>query len=373
MADQDLVLHSKYGAEFYEKNGKKYGKFFLVNGSMNLMKWQVPPENIEPHLKSFIGMPYISEPNFEHMGFKPTTPVEEIIRKQESARVGTIVDTPFDKKRMEAYAVVEFHDDKVFEELKQGIGIYTSPAITGFPNPDILAKEGKLVYDNIWYGLHLARVKSPAYGVMNATMKTLCEGEACLKSLTATAAAAMAKLGLELPSSSSEHQQEQLSLDYSMTTGKTVEQLEKENADLASQVASLSKDLASFKTQAQTASAFEKQIDDMKSQLASFHKEKKDKLVSEIASMKVDGDLIEAKDRAAEIDSLSKLDVKDLESQLASISPAVAKIKALKTQSASNSQGTRSNVVREVRMPTTGTAAAKEPIRTIEQSRELFA
>ena len=177
--------------EFTETKEGQFAKFFLLNSQFNQMDWRVSSDSIPKYLDTFKDMPYISEPNLEHFGMKEDTPVSETLVTQEKYKAGTIVKTGYVPNRDVAFAVVKFENNKkgkeTFKELRQGKAIYVSPAVVGIANID---EVGRTTYDT-WHGLHLARVKNPAYGVMAASIKETCEGpgSSCINTLFSSAVA----------------------------------------------------------------------------------------------------------------------------------------------------------------------------------------
>lgn len=173
--------------ELYEEGGKRYARFFLINSDWNGRNWRVTEASIPQNIQTFEGMPYISEPNLEHFGMNSNTPVSEVLAKQEQYSAGPIIKVGYDQKKGEGFAIVEIQKDRVWKELQNGEAIYVSPAVTGIANMDEM---GRATYD-VWHGLHLARVKVPAYGVMVASIKETCEGpgSTCINRLFASAVA----------------------------------------------------------------------------------------------------------------------------------------------------------------------------------------
>ncbi len=169
----------------WQKDGKKYAKFFLMSADQNLNLWQVPIDTIPKYLPTFIGQPLTEEPNGEHFGAE-NMETHQIVTAQEDYRVGTIIEVDWNQATKIGTAIVEIHEDDLWERIKAGEAIHVSPAITG------MAKEysdGSKVYSE-WHGLHLARVDNPAYGVMHANLQKTCEGDEreCVRRLTSTAA-----------------------------------------------------------------------------------------------------------------------------------------------------------------------------------------
>jgi len=179
---------SKLTADFgfnqlYQKGSKKYLKAFLISEAANLKSWQVTPESIPQRIRTFIGRPYISEPQLEHFG-ADFMPVQQILDQQEKYRAGTIIDVQYNSKTGTAHAIIEITDNQVWQELQSGKAIYVSPAVAGF---SVLGNGLRTFVD--WFGLHLARVAKPAYGVMHASITKTCEGseKECVDMLVASA------------------------------------------------------------------------------------------------------------------------------------------------------------------------------------------
>ena len=176
---------STAGVHSYVENNKRFALFFLLNGQQNLNLWRVTPESLPKYMDTFIGMPFIEDPGEGHFGIDEDTLTSEILSEQEDYRKGTITSVFYDPKLVEAVAVVEITDDDLWQRIQSGATIHVSPAITGRP---IVYSDGSKTYD-MWYGLHLARVKNPAYGVMHASLQKTCQGseQQCIKQMTAMA------------------------------------------------------------------------------------------------------------------------------------------------------------------------------------------
>ena len=170
----------------FEKNGKKFAKIFLISSVENLKKWKVTAESVPRRLRTFIKRPYISEPGLAHFD-TDQIPIEETLKKQEKFRAGTIQDVVVENGI--AYAVVEFENNELgnraWREMKNGKAIYSSPAVAGIWK---MVDGVKTFVD--WFGLHLARVDKPAYGVFHATIKETCEGSEreCIRNLVTASA-----------------------------------------------------------------------------------------------------------------------------------------------------------------------------------------
>lgn len=174
---------------FFEDDVGKWGKFFLISPARNVNKWRVTANSIPKRIKTFEGRPFISEPNLEHFGAENMSSPLEIIRKQDEFRMGIIKKVVFDSKTGEGDALVLFDKtpeaERVWLDMKAGNAFFVSPAIAG----EFVEVNGERIYQD-WFGLHLARVANPAYGVFHASIKATCEGDErkCIQNLIATAA-----------------------------------------------------------------------------------------------------------------------------------------------------------------------------------------
>lgn len=173
---------------FFEDDVGKWGRFFLISPARNVNKWRVTADSIPKRIKTFEGRPFISEPNLEHFGAENMSSPLEIIRKQDEFRMGIIKKVTFDSKTGEGDAVVLFDKtpeaERVWLDMKAGNAFFVSPAIAG----EFVEVNGERIYQD-WFGLHLARVTNPAYGVFHASIKATCEGDErkCVQNLIATA------------------------------------------------------------------------------------------------------------------------------------------------------------------------------------------
>ena len=173
---------------FFEDETGKWGRFFLISPARNVNKWRVTEPSIPKRIQTFVGRPFISEPGLAHFGAENMANPLEIIRKQDEFRVGVIKKVPFDEKKGEGDALVLFDKnpfaERVWEDLKAGNAFYVSPAIAG----EFVEVNGERIYQD-WFGLHLARVANPAYGVFHASIKATCEGDErkCVQNLIAVA------------------------------------------------------------------------------------------------------------------------------------------------------------------------------------------
>jgi hypothetical protein len=285
-------------ASFFQKDGNNFGKFFLINGQENLKGWRVTEASLPKFLKTFIGKPFISEPDLAHFG-ADDMPVHEVMQAQEEFRVGDIVDVTFDPKTTQAEAIVKFHNtpsgEKIWNEIQAGKAIYVSPAVAGF---SFDSPEGNPIFVE-WYGLHLARVENPAYGVFHASLKKTCTGDEkhCLDMLIASAnihttvesssiiskTSSIVKMAEENIGSTKDSEK-QKGVDSPSVEGGTddteeVKELRDENASLKSKVASLEKSTA-------TVQSLTKQVADLEEKQEEAEEEEKKEVAEDIIEKK---------------------------------------------------------------------------------------
>lgn len=401
---------SEFLPEFTETSEGKFGKFFLINSQFNEMDWRVTQDSIPKYLDTFKDMPYISEPDFEHFGMTETTPVSETLATQEKHKAGTIVKTGYVPNRDVAFALVKFDNNKkgkeTFAELKEGKAIYVSPAVVGIANVD---EVGRTTYDT-WHGLHLARVKNPAYGVMAASIKETCEGpgSSCINSLFSSAVASgiikpcqfkelsktgndsfntdnllnnildIAELKIMDPETNLEIAVNKDSLAkiqkfYSTKIAATEKQVTELNEKIKASIAQydtnecgpgeqmldgkcVKKDVASI-----TDPAAKKLIDTLTQKVASFEDREKETYVGEIVDKRVETGMIPKEDHQKTVEELMKSDIGSLRSLHENEIPLLDKIISLNA----NSPGNKFKGNRLVHVPEgTGMASGSSDIPT---------
>lgn len=147
-----------------EGEDKFFIKFFLLDDSLNLNRWQVTSEALHNNLKTFIGTPFVVERKFDH-------PRPE---NQESARDGTITEVGFDESSGKAYGVAEIFDPEAKQKISSGEVSFVSPSIS-VEDHDMINVGGKDVAIR-FKGEHVAGVKEPAFGKVKAQIKGQCHG-----------------------------------------------------------------------------------------------------------------------------------------------------------------------------------------------------
>lgn len=239
-----------YGTELFERDGKKFAKFFLISDARNLKGWQVAKASIPKRIRTFIGRPFVSEPGLAHFGADNMS-LNQVLVEQERFRAGTIVDVTQDPVTNIAAAIVEFANNNlgnsVWSELQQGKAIYVSPAVAGTS----VNQNGTSLFTD-WFGLHLARVDSPAYGVFHASIKATCEGDErkCVEQLIASASVLISSndsFNFAGFSCSKDMMSSTSQITSTAQTEDEKKKLMEENASLKQQIASITKEVADIK------------------------------------------------------------------------------------------------------------------------------
>jgi len=338
----------------YSNGTRKFAKFFLISDKENLKKWQVTPESIPRRINTFIGMPFVSEPELAHFG-ADDMPLDEILRVQEKWRAGTIVDVQFNPQTMQAFAIVEFLDNalgqETWKELNEGKAVYVSPAVAG--SGKRTATGVNLFLD--WIGIHLARVKSPAYGVFHASIKSSCEGNEreCIRNLMASASNFINDSFNIVGFSSCKNMSKQEQIQSAMTD----EELKKDMASLKSEMASVKTafeklggeanpdtkpvpdpSLKSGQTTPVTdpivdpqnhsvGSANEKEFENVKTKLASYEKKFAAASLEKLVTLKASaGVYSSAAEEEADKKKFEGATEEDIEKEIASITPLLQKL-----------------------------------------------
>ena len=370
-------------ASFFQKDGANFAKFFLINGQENLKGWRVTEASLPKFLKTFIGKPFISEPNLAHFG-ADDMPVHEVMKAQEEFRVGDIVDVTFDPKTTQSEAIVKFHNtpagEKIWNEIQAGKAIYVSPAVAGF---SFDSPEGNPVFVE-WYGLHLARVDNPAYGVFHASIKKTCTGEEkhCLDMLVASANihTNVAESSYIVKTSSSvkmaeenigstKPDEKQKGVDDPKVEGGTedteeVKELRDENASLKSKVANLEKSNA-------TVASLTKQVADLEEKQEEAEDEEKKEVAEDIIEKKKEVET------SQEDEEMTEEEVKEETANL--MKKSLASLKEIQQIYKSASAGLEKQVAnltdrvgsRIIKVPSVASASKSDTKITMETIREL--
>jgi len=278
-------------------------------------------------------------------------PLDEILSKQENFRKANIFDVEIrtNNQGIELYAIVETTNEKLFEEINSGEGIFVSPAISGRP---IRQPCGTLLYDQ-WVGLHLARVDDPAYGIMRASIKQTCEGteRQCVKSLISSAASLNISFN---PLEESHIMTTNSSAAVAIASEDELKKLKEENASLTKKLASandiIKDNIEKKEKQDSQIATITSELADVKTKIAAEEEEDKKELAAKIAGIEKEDEV----ENAATEDELMKLDKEELARKLASANSYHTKLASLKSTA---SQGS-SKVVRMTR--TASTAALQK-------------
>jgi hypothetical protein len=309
------------------------------------------------------------------------------MEQQEKFRVGDIVDVTFDPKTTQAEAIVKFHNtpegERIWNEIQKGEAIYVSPAVAGFSleNP----KNGQPIFVE-WYGLHLARVDNPAYGVFHASLKKTCTGDEkhCLDMLIASAnihttvqsSSIISKTSSSVKMAeenigSTKDSEKQKGVDNPSVEGGTAEDTEEvkelrdENASLKSKVANLEKSTA-------TVASLTKQVADLQTAQDEAEEEEKKEVAEDIIEKKKEVETSqddeepteeEIKEETASLMKKSLASLKEIQSIYKSASAGMEK------QIASLTDRVGSKIVR---VPSVASASKDSEKVTMETIRSLI-
>ena len=381
---------------FFEDDTGKWGKFFLISPATNVNKWSVTPESIPKRLKTFEGRPFISEPNLEHFGAENMASPLEIIRKQDEFRMGLIKKVTFDPKTGEGDALVLFDKtpeaERVWQDMKSGNAFFVSPAIAG----EFEEVNGERIYLD-WFGLHLARVANPAYGVFHASIKATCEGDErkCIQNLIATASALLESndtfnfTGFSCAKNMSSEQNDPKTPFEETETGKAIAGLAQEIKDVKDKVETSFEQLPnktsdpspkgqqtpvksdiSDGTQAQAAddpnvnSEQAQEMEKLKEQAQAADDDLRERLTDDvIETERTESALMDEPRTAAQDENrraeLDKLDTASLKSTSNAAIASLNKVSAMAAKFGKTSVASDFHKVRIVRQPSIGTASAK--------------
>lgn len=361
--------------QLLEKNGKKYAKIFLISSAQNVNGWRVKSDTIPERIRTFIGRPYISEPGLAHFDSDKLTP-EQILVKQENFVAGIIKEVVL-KDDLTGFAIVEFKDNalgnRTFREMKQGKAIYSSPAIAG---KSVTIAGERIFLD--WYGLHLARVGDPAYGVFHASIKETCEGEQCLAHLVSTASttnqpkiSSIIQLNSKNTMSEIDEKIAKLEADLATVTAKNTV-TEKALADANKQLETaktvstadevdceahpehpMCKAKAEAKAKLDSTKVDPKEFASMKAVLANYQNKEKQVLIDNIVDMKATAGIVNDTNEKLERESLEKMSIESLTEKATELEPMVDRIVQLAGVQSNSADG------RIVKMPPTGFASAQ--------------
>lgn len=352
---KDGGVFASAAVESFSKDGKNFLRVFLLNTEINKNFWLVTPESISTFARTFVNMPFIDDQgnNPQNDGQKrhfgaENMPANEILRIQESFRIGNIIDVEIREVESgpELYAIVEITDQKAFDEINAGQGIFVSPAITGRPTRQPC---GTLLYDQ-WHGLHLARVTDPAYGIMRASIKQTCEGpeRQCLKSLISSAASLNISFN---PLDEFQDMSTNNTSTTSVASEDDVKKLKEENASLTQKLAAATETVDMLekkeKQNSQIATEVKEEVATLKAKVAAEEEEQKKELASKIATIEKEDEV----ENAATEEELMKLDKEELARKASSASAFHAKLASVKENSTANASATK--VVRMASTPST--------------------
>jgi hypothetical protein len=283
---------------------KLYIKTFLIDASISGNAWGVSQQSIVDNIQSFIGKPLVlfkdAKGELDHPPSEAVT-IPEWTADQEPYRIGTIVDVVRKEQYQQGphddayFAIIEVTDVNAKEILQGGNQtLYVSPGIADLHSNLIASQNGTVVGEesSSWIGMHLALVREPAYGIRKAQITAKCGGDEqtcitrlrkarlakqncgfCVKTAlldstppitphkldalnTSQVKSALNHKSLRLSEEDNTKKEETTKTEKVTTEEKTVENdLEKENARLKQQVATLETKLSEIGELKQTLAA----------------------------------------------------------------------------------------------------------------------
>jgi hypothetical protein len=317
---------------------KLYIKTFLIDASISGNAWGVSRQSIVDNIQSFIGKPLVlfkdAKGELDHPPSEANT-IAGWTADQEPYRIGTIIDVvrkeqynqgPYDDQY---FAIIEVTDGNAKEILQGGNQtLYVSPGLADLHSNLVASQSGQLVAEesSSWIGMHLALVREPAYGIRKAQITASCGGDEtkciaqlrkarlekancgfCVKTAllnTSQVKSALNHKSLRLSEEDNTKKEETTKTEKVTTEEKTVENnLEKENAQLKQQVATLETKLSEIGELKQTLAA----------RVAALETESKEAKIEKVLEAKIHDDkLRREKIRLYIGKGLSAQDVEDI-------------------------------------------------------------
>ena len=147
-----------------------HARTFLMDESINKMRWSVTYESMKKQISSFVGKPAVMIPSLGH----PPTNI------QDAYKVGVISSVSLHANRRSSSALVSLTADAA-SLVSTGRVIHTSVQLSTRRDDLRVVNAGTpFEYEicDVWRGEHVALVASPAYGKKKAVIKRVCQGTA---------------------------------------------------------------------------------------------------------------------------------------------------------------------------------------------------
>lgn len=155
-----------------EGHGKGFFiKVFFINDQVNLNKWQVTWDGIKQDIADVVGVPIVKQDDLRHPNFA----IQNLYAK------GYIVDYVLNEEKHEAYVIARILDAETIRLIREGDLQFVSPAVVARNNLTLETLDSGVDLLSRFIALHLALVREPAYGKVNAKIHGTCSGsgQAC--------------------------------------------------------------------------------------------------------------------------------------------------------------------------------------------------
>jgi hypothetical protein len=163
---------------------KVFLKTFLIDSVVANNGMRVNGGYINRHINKFVGKPVILTPEKDHpLEFRsyiqtgnPDIDIPELMKPQDKYRIGKIISVdPMDNVQQGSSNGQPIYSAIIEIDTVRGKSLYRDNRLPKFVSPSIYIVGGS--YDNIkdYSPLHLAMVRSPAYGTDKANVKKSCE------------------------------------------------------------------------------------------------------------------------------------------------------------------------------------------------------
>lgn len=190
---RQLLAHKHYywGAaklEIIEEYKGKVGYFakgFFTNDKINGNDWKVTWEAIKKDSQDLLGIPIVRQYDMEHPSYSV----------QKNYARGYVIAYELYPKTKTVGIVARFFDKDTWEGLVSGKYEFVSPAVIPRDSESIETINGVDILHR-FIPLHLAIVKTPAYGKIVAKFKHLCQGtgDSCMKYFAPLTASALKQI-----------------------------------------------------------------------------------------------------------------------------------------------------------------------------------
>lgn len=141
-------------------------RIFFINDKVNLNKWQVTWDAIKQDISDVVGVPIVLQEDLRHPNFA----IQNLYAK------GYIIDYILDEEKHEASVIARILDPETITLIQQGKLKFSSPAVVARSNLTIETLSSGIDLLSRFIALHLALVRQPAYGKVDAKITGQCTG-----------------------------------------------------------------------------------------------------------------------------------------------------------------------------------------------------